>query len=129
MPYDGGIGHGIAIFVTRQDGPLVEAESIHVHLFDPEFQAIRNQLIDKGMVAFEGIAGATIIEIILFIVWHKQIIGTVIYAPVTDGRTQFIAFACVIEDDIQNDPMPALCKALTISRKSLMWLHSPGVRQ
>src|SRR5436305_9057096 len=103
MPYDGGIGHGIAIFVTRQDGPLVEAESIHVHLFDPEFQAIRNQLIDKGMVAFEGIAGATIIEIILFIVWHKQIIGTVIYAPVTDGRTQFIALAGVSEDDIQND--------------------------
>ena len=53
MPYDGGIGHGIAIFVTRQDGPLVEAESIHVHLFDPEFQAIRNQLINKGMVTFE----------------------------------------------------------------------------
>ena len=103
MPYDGGIGHGIAIFVTRQDGPLVEAESIHVHLFDPEFQAIRNQLVNKGMVAFEGVAAATIIEIILFIVWHKQIIGTVIYAPVTDGRTQFIALAGMIKDDIQND--------------------------
>ena len=103
MPYDGGIGHGIAIFVTRQDGPLVEAESIHVHLFDPEFQAIRNQLINKGMVTFEGVAAATIIEIILFIVWHEQIIGTVIYAPVTDGRTQFIALAGVIKDDIQND--------------------------
>src|SRR2546429_9926930 len=118
MPHDGGIGHGMAIYVTRQDGPLVEAESIHVQLFDPEFQASRNQLINKGMVAFEGIAGATIIEIILFIVWHKQIIGTVIYAPVMIVRTKLFAFVCGFEDDFQIDLIARLLKALNHPPKS-----------
>jgi len=68
-----------------------------VHLLDPEFQAFRDQLANDRMITLEGVAAASIVEIILFICFAEHIIDTIVQASEIDGRTLLIALAGVVD--------------------------------
>ena len=112
MPQDRRVGQGFAISTTGQDRCFIEAEAIHMHLFDPVFQTVRNQLYRNRMVALECIAAATIINIILFVIAIEHIIDTVVDALETDRGAEMIALTGMIKDHIQDHLYPRFMQSL-----------------
>ena len=51
----------------------------------------------------ERVAAAGIVHVITAVVLHQTIIGGVVDATKTEGRTELIALASVVVDDIQDN--------------------------
>src|SRR5262249_11977687 len=52
-----------AVLAARKDGPLVEPETIHVHLLDPIAQAIDHELLRNRVIRIECISRAAVVQV------------------------------------------------------------------
>ena len=100
MPQDRRVLDRSAISTPDQNRGLIKAETIHVHLFYPVLQAFRDQLGHDRMVALERVSTPCIIHVILLVLGIKVIIDTVVDPLETDGGSQMIALAAMVEDHI-----------------------------
>src|ERR1700738_91505 len=74
-----------------------------MHFADPEFQCIVNEFLSDGMVATKRIATARIIHIILFVLPRQEVVIVVGKTLEVNDRPLVISFACMVENDIEND--------------------------
>ena len=86
---------------SSENGRQVEAESVDVHFDDPIAEAFDDEVLHDGVVAIHRIAASRIIGIFSAIFEH--VIDGVIESAECDGRSAFVSFAAVVEDDVEND--------------------------
>ena len=97
----GGSTSTLPLRVAAEDRGEVEAQAVDVHLRHPEAQAVENQFADDGMVAIDGVAAAGEVEVIA--VRPEHVIKLIVQAAKGIGSAAVVAFAGVVEDDIEND--------------------------
>lgn len=90
-----------AFMGASENGRQVEAESVDVHFDDPIAEALDDEVFHDGVVAIHRIAAARIIGI--FSARFEHVIDGVIESAKSDGRSAFVSFAAVVEDDVEND--------------------------
>src|SRR5206468_13093399 len=73
VPGNWRMDHRCAVLATGEDRALVESEAIDVHLFDPELQALDDELLYYGVVTVHGIAAAAVVHVILTVPRHQVI--------------------------------------------------------
>ena len=98
---DGRIDQHVALAIAAKDGGEIEAQAIDVHFADPETQASEDEFADDRMVAVDGIAAPGEVEIVAALA--QQVIKFVIESAKGIGSAAIVAFAGVVEDDVEND--------------------------
>ncbi len=89
---------GATVLTPREDGRLIEAKPIYVHLLHPVAQAIKNEFLPDGMVATESVTTACIVLIVLLITRHQVVINAVIKALETKDGTLVVTLICMVEN-------------------------------
>ena len=80
----------------------VEAKAIEAAMDHPALERANRHVDDQRAVEREAIAGAGIVDVELRIVRIQPEPGRVVEAAERQGRTQLVALAVVVEDDIEN---------------------------
>ena len=85
-----------------EHGGEIESKPVDMHLDDPEPQTVHDQIADHRMVAVHGVAAAGVVAIGARVA-VRHVVGGVVDAPERRRRSDHLAFAGVIEDDIEDD--------------------------
>ncbi len=96
--------HGMQL--ARQRRGQVEAEAIHVHLFDPVAQAVHDELEHVGLEHVERVAAAGVVHVAAAVVGEQAVVGLVVEAAERQRRAVVRTFARVVVDDVQDDLQP-----------------------
>src|SRR6185436_108108 len=91
-----------------------------MHLFYPIAEAVHDHPPDDRMIAVEGVSSAAVIGVTRAIVF-KNVIGTVVQAPKTQGRSVVVAFGSVVEYDVENDLYTRSVKRFDHIAKLIQW--------
>src|SRR6185437_11653710 len=111
VPQKRRIGHESTVRITCEDGRQIEAEAIHVHLFDPIAEAVYNHAPDGGIIRIQRVPGATKVGVAGAVAF-KQVVSTVIDSTKTECRAIVITLRCVIEDNVEDDFDPCSMQSL-----------------
>ncbi len=96
------IGYQLAGAIAAENGREIEAKTVDVIIMDPVSQAMKNHFADDGVVAVDGVSATRIVFVIAFVVFQHVIDG-VFQTLEAQDRSSLVAFASVIENDIQDD--------------------------
>ena len=92
-----------AAFAAAENRREVEAESIHPHCAGPMAQAVQDQAQHLGMADIEGVAAAAVIDVEAPVARQQLIVAAVVDALEAQRGAEVVAFATVVEDDIEDD--------------------------
>ncbi len=94
------IGNQVAGPVAAQNAGQIEAESVDVVVVDPVTQAMEDHLADHRMVTVQSVAATAVVGKVLTLT--EDVIDLVFQSLEGQRRSLFVAFAGVIEDDVQD---------------------------
>ena len=90
--------------VAAENGGEIEAKAIDMIFRSPVAETVENEVSPHRMVAIEGVATATEIEVVP--IGSEEIISFVVEPSEGNNRAGGIAFGGVVEDDIKDDLNP-----------------------
>src|SRR5882762_5363651 len=70
-----------AVAFARQHRRQIESEPVHVHLFDPVFEAVDDQLTNLRVLAVDGVAAAGDVLIEALVLRHEAVVDRIVYSP------------------------------------------------
>ena len=90
-----------AALFTSQRHAQVETEAVDVKLGDPVAQRIQGQLYDARVREIKGVTAAAEVGAASRVLRHRPIVGGVVQAAQTQGRTELAALAGVVVHHVQ----------------------------
>ena len=84
-------------------GGQVETEAINVHFLHPVPQGIHDQLQGVRVTDVEGVSGARVVHVVVFIAVHQPVVGGVVNAAESNGGAHVVAFGGVVVHHVQDD--------------------------
>src|SRR5262249_46956849 len=97
--------------LAREDGPEVEAESVHVHVLGPVAQAVGDHLDHARMAEIERVSGPGIVDVASLVVGYQAVVGKVVDALEGEGRPELVAVRRWVVDDGDDHFEPGVVKA------------------
>ncbi len=88
-------------FQATQRRCQVEAEAVDAGGGDPVAQAVQGQAQRWRAVECQAVAATHVVDVARRIVWLKAVVAGVVQATEVEGRAQFVAFAGVVEDHVE----------------------------
>ena len=88
---------------AAQDRSQIEAETIDAGLGHEMAKAVDNQLAHHGMIAGNGVAATGIVDENGRIIFGKTVICGVVETAEAQDPAELIAFAGMVEDQVEND--------------------------
>jgi hypothetical protein len=91
------VGLRSAVFAAGKDAGKIEEKTVNVHLFNPIFQTMHNELRDQRMITINSVATTGVISIVFFVLWVEMIKSFVQETLEVNHRAILIAFRRMIE--------------------------------
>jgi hypothetical protein len=89
------------VTIATQNRCKIEPESINMHIKDPKAQTINNKFPNHWLIAIYGVATTAKIEVPSLGIDHVK--KRIVQAPKGEGSAIDPPFACVVENDIENN--------------------------
>ena len=96
----GGLGIKLPVAIATQDAGQIESETVDVIVVNPVSQTMKNHLANNRMIAVDRVAAATVVTVML--AFAQDVVDLVFQSFERQRRTIFVAFAGVIEHDVQD---------------------------
>ena len=87
--------------VAAEDRRQVEAEAIDVVVVHPVPQAMEDHLADDRVIAVDRVAAAGVVLVVAAAV-AQHVVDAVLQPLEAERRAELVAFAGVVEDDVEN---------------------------
>ena len=92
-----------AMWLTRQDRPEIEPETVDVHIFGPVSQAVGHHLDDARMAQIDRVSGPGVVDVVARLVRQQAVIARVVDTLERERCALFVALGRVVVDHVEDD--------------------------